>query len=516
MASKNIEQVNSVEDYLKKLEKYFEGEDGLYFRGQSGKYSEITSSISRNIGHLQNETKMYRELIDIRKEEFEKLQHPFDYLDKFQRYGCPTRLIDLTVNPLIALYFAVENIEEEESGRVYLFKDQDYPQDDIRVKVVTTLAFTDELDIESIKSKYHELFTEEISNEEIKKYLSRTWIVTEKQNDFNKRKNSQSGTFAICGNEMEGDEITNTIVPLRIENTELIFHIPFEYKKKIKQELDEVHTINGSGVYPELPSAANYVKEKFKYEEFSYENSYRVQELEESSIYQYNRQTIKIILNKKMGIEQIKSIASNLIEERKHTADIIYVYIAKTTEDFILFNWVVQVQWLSPDVEKDKKMYTHKTPDENGHIWKFGNSTDTTRSFFIENYFKEDDVILKEAKNLFCVLSEFYKKVAEILDSTDELSKVEGEIDTINKEKLTEISIKSGDLGFSRNIDVNEYIEKIEEFGMKVYYSVDIFSRDEIKLEQRFKISRKELERASSLYVEISENITDSEGKTDA
>lgn len=116
-----MEQANTVEDYLKKLSRY-DIYNNVFYRGQSEKYKNITSSVSRDVGYTMNESSIYTEAIKMRTMEFDGLTSPIECLSKMQHYGIPTRLVDLTIDPLIALFFAVQKWTVNHMGTyLYLF-----------------------------------------------------------------------------------------------------------------------------------------------------------------------------------------------------------------------------------------------------------------------------------------------------------------------------------------------------------------------------------------------------------
>ena len=181
-----------------------------------------------------------------------------------QHYELPTRLLDISMNPLVGLYFAV-NEDELHDGVIHIFliKETDlYNFDDVWVNILSRLSFLSNkiTNVESDKNKWKHLTRNLATLQEPYPFLTDA-------SEFNKvicvlpkldnpRIIRQQGAFFLYGMK---NGIKEQVADLEVSS--IIFKIPANKKKDIKNQLDQLG-INEKFCFPEIDNVAHYLKEQ--------------------------------------------------------------------------------------------------------------------------------------------------------------------------------------------------------------------------------------------------------------
>jgi hypothetical protein len=274
-------RVGSVRTFLDAIEKLDRtSETSFLYRGHPSFTYSLTPSIYRNTRWIQNEHIMFRELILRCPNDFSSLASTFQTLVKMQHYGLPTRLLDLTANPLIALYFASDPADPpSESGEVIAFsiptKEIKYYDSDT-VSVVANLArrpFSFEvppknLDKTAFNSKpairylLHEIKQEKPYFEPLVEREHLESVICVKPKMENPRIIRQDGAFFLFG--VHGTKQTAASVPdtyIASSGAKRIIIIGTE-KRRIRTQLEALGISAGS-VYPEIDRVAEFLKHHY-------------------------------------------------------------------------------------------------------------------------------------------------------------------------------------------------------------------------------------------------------------
>lgn len=280
---KLLGEVDSVEAFLGLLFKVpAKAATETFFRGHDDLAYQLAPSLLRTredggYVYLPNEDRLCKELLIAHYDEFQSDDLCFDRLVRMQHYELPTRLLDISGNPLVALFFACSpgraGGDLDAPGEVILFRIPSgrvkyYDSDTVSCLAnLCNLSHEQKnnlkLDVEAEafnKTEIVEKLVHHIKSE--KPYFEGRIqpehlgsILCVKAKRTNTRIKSQSGAFLLFGHDaklseggMDGIEVDRIMVT---------------DKREILKQLDRLN-INATTVYPSIDRTALHLKDLYK------------------------------------------------------------------------------------------------------------------------------------------------------------------------------------------------------------------------------------------------------------
>jgi hypothetical protein len=120
-------QPRTLTDFIDEFARYSSSSSypNCYRGQQDSSWSNVAGIFRPDLKELlKNEKRAVRDLISVHPSEFASDETMFDKLVRMQHFGLPTRLLDVSLNALVALYFATDpgpDSGKSSDGRVTAF-----------------------------------------------------------------------------------------------------------------------------------------------------------------------------------------------------------------------------------------------------------------------------------------------------------------------------------------------------------------------------------------------------------
>lgn len=296
--------IESVHELLKWVED-FEAEYGQEFRHTNGgvwptyrghsdkRYMMVPGLFRKEKGtprFYTHEQLMIQETLRLMPESFRGFT-AFQTLAKLQHYNLPTRLLDITTNPLVALYFASGGKADIDGEVVVIPRTPVLGEDAAQVRVLCEWAINGDWNFrtgEDIARASNFSLSKEDQAADVRTLVGAltSHFVAVRPSYTNDRLRAQGGAFLIAGmqlvepkdvNQKDApfnqkvfsfkpwvhDPVQDSPIKIAVEKHYLRFIVPGRSKMKIRRQLDRLE-INEATLFPDPEHRARYIAEGYR------------------------------------------------------------------------------------------------------------------------------------------------------------------------------------------------------------------------------------------------------------
>ena len=282
----SIDVVSNLDGLYNKVKELKEVKQNLrlFFRGHANINYLLEPSIQRSENFLKNEHLIFEESILENPEEFLYEKRNIDKLKKMQHYGLPTRLLDVTSNLLVAVYFSVSSFSDKDGEVIVFTEDSDkiaYSSSK-KISVLSSLArlsYEDKIKLYELSWDNSDLLSKNSGENSVSELVSKIseetgkldtgiepdnlknsyFVLTKKDN---RRIQKQDGAFICCSLNPYVKDDLNRYRGTNHYGKKVILVIPKDKKGEFRKQL-EVFGIHEGTIYPEIEHVSAYLKKKY-------------------------------------------------------------------------------------------------------------------------------------------------------------------------------------------------------------------------------------------------------------
>ena len=271
-------KIKDIPSFLKKIKKAHTKKEcnipfrvkPLYYRGQSSIDWNISPSIFRSSSSAAQEYTIINKAEVIAHSHLKDCKSSFEKLIIMQHFGLHTRLLDITTNPLVALYFACNQEKENDAVVYWGCREIETP---IIANLISEIVF--EKDWDCFTTKYLEVYSKRLSEilkidvsvKTLIELLSQPHCIYAPYNS--PRITAQYGAFIVAplfDKSIDEFYYKKKSWELTVKSEDIFCDrivIDKDYKQNIMDELSEIG-INEASMFPDMEHKMNYINTLYR------------------------------------------------------------------------------------------------------------------------------------------------------------------------------------------------------------------------------------------------------------